>query len=343
MDLPLDFRLEASMHGGYRTGRLRPAAPARPVGGAFGSGSAAIPAAPKPTEAIMPKLTDLQRVLLSAAAKRDDGALLPLPKRVTLDPAARTRAFKALLKKQLVRRANRPAGCAGLARGEGRAAPQLVVTPAGLEAIGVVPEETGNGPGKNKTRKAAPKRAPKQKKQRTPPETVSTPARASTKLALVIELLRRDGGATIAEIVAATGWQQHSVRGAISGTLKKKLELAVSSEREEAAGASTASRRRDERARSPTPHAPGDDARGKATAARADGQAAPFDCTRYRQRHRRARADAAARAGRALAVAADGAPPKGAGRRLLVGAIAHALQLRQVGRKRSSVLRRLER
>ncbi len=47
----------------------------------------------------------------------------------------------------------------------------------------------------------------------------------------MIDLLKRKKGATIEEIVAATGWQPHSVRGAISGTLKKKLGLAVTSER----------------------------------------------------------------------------------------------------------------
>jgi len=51
-----------------------------------------------------------------------------------------------------------------------------------------------------------------------------------SKQALVLDLLRRDGGATIAEVAHATGWQPHSVRGAISGTLKKKLRLVVNSE-----------------------------------------------------------------------------------------------------------------
>jgi hypothetical protein len=43
-----------------------------------------------------------------------------------------------------------------------------------------------------------------------------------TKLAMVEDLLRRPGGASIAELVAATGWQQHSVRGAMAGALRKR-------------------------------------------------------------------------------------------------------------------------
>ncbi len=52
----------------------------------------------------------------------------------------------------------------------------------------------------------------------------------------MIDLLKRKKGATIEEIVEATGWQAHSVRGAISGTLKKKLGLAVTSERVDGRG-----------------------------------------------------------------------------------------------------------
>ncbi len=55
--------------------------------------------------------------------------------------------------------------------------------------------------------------------------------RPGTKQALLIDLLTRKKGATIEEIVEATGWQPHSVRGAISGALKKKLGLAVTSEK----------------------------------------------------------------------------------------------------------------
>ncbi len=58
-------------------------------------------------------------------------------------------------------------------------------------------------------------------------------SREGTKEALLIALLRRPGGATIAQVVEATGWQPHTVRGAISGALKKKRGLEVTSEKNE--------------------------------------------------------------------------------------------------------------
>ncbi len=60
--------------------------------------------------------------------------------------------------------------------------------------------------------------------------------RADTKQATLIDLLKRKTGATIDDLVKATGWQPHSVRGAISGTLKKKLGLTVTSEQIEKRG-----------------------------------------------------------------------------------------------------------
>ncbi|WP_082496281.1 DUF3489 domain-containing protein [Brevundimonas sp. Leaf363] len=51
--------------------------------------------------------------------------------------------------------------------------------------------------------------------------------RQPTKIDQVVAMLKREGGATSADLMAATGWQAHSVRGAIAGTVKKKLGLVV--------------------------------------------------------------------------------------------------------------------
>jgi hypothetical protein len=51
---------------------------------------------------------------------------------------------------------------------------------------------------------------------------------------VILGLLQRKDGATIAEMIRATGWQAHSVRGFVSGALRKKSGLSVTSERNEA-------------------------------------------------------------------------------------------------------------
>ena len=52
-----------------------------------------------------------------------------------------------------------------------------------------------------------------------------------TKADIVIGLLTRPTGATIAQMCEATGWQQHSVRGFLAGTVKKKASMTLGSEK----------------------------------------------------------------------------------------------------------------
>jgi len=86
-----------------------------------------------------------------------------------------------------------------------------------------------------KEAKTAPKKDAKQTAK--PSKQASKPANESrdgSKKGIVIDLLRRKEGATMAEIAKATGWQNHSIRGFISGQLTKKMGLTVESSKNEA-------------------------------------------------------------------------------------------------------------
>jgi hypothetical protein len=99
----------------------------------------------------------------------------------------------------------------------------LVVTEAGLLAIGIEPVvvQTMAAIRKHATDAPAP----------MPPNL-----RAGTKQAMLIAMLQGPEGATMEEIIAATKWQAHSARGVMSGALKKRLGLVVTSAKEEGRG-----------------------------------------------------------------------------------------------------------
>src|SRR5262252_4764242 len=87
--------------------------------------------------------------------------------------------------------------------------------------------KTKRGGKKAKTAKAATKAAKKRDKGTAKRKTRSQREAGGTKKEIVLELLRRKDGATIADIAKATQWQNHSIRGFISGTVSKKMGLAV--------------------------------------------------------------------------------------------------------------------
>jgi hypothetical protein len=171
----------------------------------------------------MPKLTDTQTIILSAGAQRPENIALPLPK--GLAGAAAKMAVSRMIEHGWLQEVD-----ANLRRneplwretGDGHGT-TLVVTDAGLLAIGIQPVVV-------KTRVASCGIA------NAGSEVKNPTMRTGTKQALLISLLRRPEGVTMPEIVAATGWQAHSARGAMSGALGKKLGLVVVSAKEDARG-----------------------------------------------------------------------------------------------------------
>jgi hypothetical protein len=183
----------------------------------------------------MSKLTDTQLVILSTASQRADRHVLPLPER--LKGGAAQKVVGALITRDLAAEvAARPGDPVWRETDEGQAL-TLVATDAALAALGVEPERA---PDAADEAEPAPVALEAAKAPDAAPAPATAPgerkARAGTKQALLIDMLERPEGASIAEIVANTGWLPHTVRGAIAGALKKKLGLNVVSEKDEARG-----------------------------------------------------------------------------------------------------------
>jgi hypothetical protein len=140
-------------------------------------------------------LSDTQITILKAATKRDDGNIEPLPNQVK--GGARARVIQGLLSRELI-----------IQRGHGDCE-SYYLTDAGYAAVG--------------------RKRPVSSAREEPTADNALSSRGDSKQALIIGMLKRPQGATLAQIVAATGWQSHTVRGAIAGSLKKKLGLTVES------------------------------------------------------------------------------------------------------------------
>lgn len=174
------------------------------------------------------RLNDTQLIILSTAADRGDRIALPLATSLDLDDSGSQKAIRSLLKKGLIEEIAVPRD-APVWRTDDTGSRGLKITNAGMSALGLS-EETNDEVGvppkdkvaKQKTpKKTAPRRAANGKK----------PEDTKTKADSVIALLRRKNGATLPDLMQATAWQTHSVRGFISGTLKKRMGLTVTSEK----------------------------------------------------------------------------------------------------------------
>ena len=163
----------------------------------------------------MTKLTDTQRLILTRASARPGNLALPLPE--GLHGAAAKMAIGRMVQLGLIEEVD-----ANLRRneplwretGDGHGT-TLIATDTGLEAIGIDSVVV-------KTMAAL---------RDAKPEVVAAALRPCTKQAQLIAMLQGEEGATIAEIAKALKWQVHSIRGVISGSLKKRLGLNVSSEK----------------------------------------------------------------------------------------------------------------
>jgi hypothetical protein len=160
------------------------------------------------------KLTDAQLVMMSAAAQRKDRCL-SAP--ATIKGAALSKVSAKLMKLGFAREIEAKPGAAICRRDDAGQGYALKLTAAGLKALAVdagSPDaiEPGEAP------------QPQAKNGASPDE--GHPARAAaprdgSKLALVIELLRRADGATIIDLTQATGWLPHTTRAALTGLRKR--------------------------------------------------------------------------------------------------------------------------
>jgi hypothetical protein len=171
----------------------------------------------------MPELTDTQTLVLSRAATRPGNLALPLPQGL-FGAAAKMAVTKMIGRGWLEEveanlRRGEPLWCE---TGDGHGT-TLIATEAGLEAIGIEPVVATTMTNLRKVKPdlvTEPQALPAASTDPATPKPIAI--RTGTKQAQIIALLQRPEGASITEIIAATGWIAHSARGLISGALKKK-------------------------------------------------------------------------------------------------------------------------
>jgi Protein of unknown function (DUF3489) len=187
-------------------------------------------------------LSDTQLLILSAASQRTDhAATLP----ANLKGSAANKVIDRLLKQKLLQELHAKDDMPVWRRGDDNRPYTLRITNAGLKAIEVedvadAPDNKATaGPDEATAAKAPaetkPSKRPGQAKQSSA-KKVAAPSAKTTKASpgrrnsgskhdQIVTLLRQPGGATLEALVKATGWQKHSVRGFLAGTVRKKLKL----------------------------------------------------------------------------------------------------------------------
>ncbi len=164
------------------------------------------------------RLDDLQLILLSAASQHEKGSLLPLSSAAAGDLTRTGKAIAVLVRKGLAEEAlvtdrrlvwrnvdQKPTG--------------VFITAAGHEAIGVSAADVGTKNGGTESGPVEPSCA--NGEVATASAAAVHQPQAGSKTVLVLELLRRPTGATLAELVAVTGWLPHTTRAALTGLRKK--------------------------------------------------------------------------------------------------------------------------
>jgi Protein of unknown function (DUF3489) len=175
------------------------------------------------------KLTDTQLVILSAASQREDRCLIA-PK--NLKGGAAQKVAVKLLEAGFAREIKARAGMAIWRRDEEAGhAYSLKLTGAGLKAIAVGETEsqpsasTSASPNANKESSKSKKTANMAAETNATTAPTSQAPRRGTKIAHVIELLQRDQGAKLDELIAATGWLPHTARAALTGLRHRGYEV----------------------------------------------------------------------------------------------------------------------
>ena len=160
----------------------------------------------------MAKLTETQRMALSYAKAREDGAAVAPAK---TNKAGVARIGSSLVARGLMRQIRTKPGMPIWGEDAAGKPFSLVVTRAGCNAIGQV-----------KGKRSAP---PVLKSGETDTSVAAQPAgpgpRAGTKRALILALLSRDKGATLNALADATGWLPHTTRAALTGLRKKGYRI----------------------------------------------------------------------------------------------------------------------